>query len=154
MKRLTIHCDGSCYYKDGRMGLGIAWFEGDEEIPFYTQSINKHERLGTSNEAEYLAIINALHSLRRPALDWENIIIYSDSEIVIKQILGLYEVRGENLKNLWLDVQRLLKHLPQIEFKWCPRSLPRQQIVDRLSKKGNNYFIEKTKNERVKRRTA
>lgn len=145
MKKLTIHCDGSCYHKDGRMGLGIAWFEGDEEKPFYTQTINKHERIGSSNEAEYLAIINALHRLRRPSSDWGEIVLYSDSQLVINHILGLWMVREESLKNLWLDVQRLLKHLPPVQFQWCPRTNPRQQIADQLSKNGNAYFIEKRK---------
>lgn len=145
MKRLSIHCDGSCFHRDGRMGLGIAWFEGDSNEPFYTQVINKHEKTGSSNEAEYLAVINALHKLRRPVIDWDEIFLWSDSQLVINQVRGDWEIRGENLKNLNDDVQRLLKHLPPIIFQWCPRTNPRQQVVDKLSKKGNEYFIQKRK---------
>ena len=145
MSRLTIHTDGSCYNVDGRMGLGIAWFEDENPEPFYTQVINKHERVGTSNEAEYLAVINALHKLRRPTQQWDEIFLWSDSQLVINQIRGDWQVRGENLINLYNDVQRLLQSLPPVIFQWCPRTNPRQRVVDKLSKQGNQYFVDKRK---------
>ena len=33
---LNIHCDGSCYHVDGRMGMGVAFFYNDSEKPFHT----------------------------------------------------------------------------------------------------------------------
>jgi ribonuclease HI len=149
--RLTIHCDGSCYASDGRMGLGYAFFEDDEEKPFYSQAINKHERLGTSNEAEYLAVINALHKLRRPGTEqWTEIFLYSDSQLIISQITGLWRVNDEHLSSLHNDVHRLLKSLPPIIFRWCPRETARQKLVDELSKKGNSYHADKRKDNRAK----
>jgi len=126
------------------MGLGIAWFENDDEKPYFTQIINKHERIGTSNEAEYLAVINALHKLRRPGTEqWNEILLFSDSQLIINQINGEWDVRGKKLLSLWNDVQRLLKSLPPVIFQWCPRKHPRQKIVDALSKKGNPYYAYK-----------
>jgi ribonuclease HI len=137
---LTIHCDGSCYHLDGRMGLGIAWFKDDSEEPFYSQAISKCDRKGSSNEAEYLAIINALHQLRRPNLLWDEIHLYSDSQLVINQINGDWLCKGENLQELLDAVDKLLDKIPPIKFHWCPRCLPRQKVADKLSKKANPYF--------------
>jgi ribonuclease HI len=146
MSKLIIHTDGSCYHIDGRMGLGIAFFEDDDPVPIFTMGINKHERLGTNNEAEYLAVINALHELCRPTIgSWDEITIYSDSQIVINQIKGTWTVRGENLIPLNNNVYSLLSKLPPIKFEWCPRTHPRQKLVDKLSKKSNPYFINKKK---------
>ena len=147
--KITIHADGSCFNGDGRMGLGIAYFADDSLEPFQTQSINKHERIGTSNQAEYLAIINALCGIKRlrNIEFFEVIEIFSDSEIVINQINGMYKTNSEELKALYTEVQRLLKTFPEvtINFCWCPRTNERQKIVDKLSKKANPYFIHKKK---------
>lgn len=156
---LNIHCDGSCYHKDKRMGLGYAWFEDDKPDPVRHRIINKHDKLGTSNQAEYLAIINALVSLFKIDTHvYKEILILSDSEVVIKQIIGDFRVTNRELKELHTEVHRLLKTLilkgyVEVYFDWVSREHPRQRIVDKLSKKGNPYFINK-KDERVKRRST
>jgi ribonuclease HI len=146
MNKLTVHCDGSCYHLDGRMGLGFAFFENDDPIPIFSKGINKHEKLGTNNEAEYLAVINALHELHRPSIgSWDEITICSDSQIVINQIKNVWRVQDKNLISLSLEVNKLLNTLPSIQFEWVPRINLRQKLVDKISKQNNPYFIEKKK---------
>jgi len=145
MSILAIHCDGSCYHLDGRMGIRIAFFKDNEEEPFYVKGINKHDQRGTSNEAEYLAVINALLRLSANYKTWEEITIYSDSEVIINQINGMYAVHRKTLKPLHDEVKRLIKGIPRryIFFEWVPRTHPRQKIVDKISKANNPYFVEK-----------
>lgn len=147
MNKLTIHCDGSSYHKDGRMGLGIAWFEDDNLEPCYIKGINKHQKLGTSNEAEYLAIINALIELKRKDHNAEEVLIVSDSELVINQLNNIYVVRDPKLQQLYQEVYKLLSDFQTdwISFAWCPRTHPRQKVVDKISKQVNPYFIHKKK---------
>jgi Ribonuclease HI len=146
MSKLTIHADGSSYHVDGHMGLGFAFFEDDDPVPIFSKGINKHEKLGTNNEAEYLAVINALHELCRPSIGtWDEITLYSDSQIVINQIKGVWQVREEHLIQLYAQVHLILTKLPPIKFEWCPRTNLRQKLVDKISKKNNPYFIEKKK---------
>ena len=131
---------------DGHMGLGFAFFEDDDPVPIFFKGINKHEKLGTNNEAEYLAVINALHELCRPSIGtWDEITLYSDSQIVINQINGIWAVRGDNLIPLQLEVLKILNKLPPIKFEWCPRTNPKQKLVDKISKQNNPYFINKKK---------
>lgn len=40
-----------------------------------------------------------------------NLIVYGDSELIIKQLKGEYRVRNENLKILYDEVQELLKQI-------------------------------------------
>jgi ribonuclease HI len=56
---MIIHCDGSCYARDKRMGVGIAFFKNGYYTPFREESITISGE-GSSNEAEYRAIIHAL----------------------------------------------------------------------------------------------
>lgn len=155
MNKLSIHCDASCHNKDGHMGLGIACFKNDENKPFHIRSVNKHNRLGINNQAEYLAIINALNFLRRILNGWEKIEILSDSQIIINQLNGEFSIHNETLYELYREIHNILKSFQHasITFHWVPRENSRQKIADKLSKAANPYFIRKN-HERVTCRTT
>jgi ribonuclease HI len=145
---MIIHCDGSCYAKDKRMGVGVAFFEDDSLTPFKEDAITIAGE-GTSNEAEYHAIINALRIILsdhdRPHV--KNILINTDSQLVYNQIIGEWQCRTPKLETLLKETWRLLAGVtfPTILFNWVPRESPRQKIVDKLSKFSNPYFQEKQK---------
>jgi ribonuclease HI len=143
---MIIHCDGSCFWKDKRMGVGIVFFEDDYYIPFREESITILG-LGSSNEAEYHAILNALRIIIREYDKSNNhkIDIYTDSQLIYNQIIGNWECRQNNLQSLLDEVWRLIKEIkkPLILFNWCPRENERQKIVDKLSKLGNPYYKNK-----------
>ena len=150
---MVIHCDGSCYHKDKRMGVGIAFFEEDSNIPFREESItivgeaqSYNGSGGSSNEAEYYAIINALQIIGKDYESSEYISIYTDSQLIYNQIIGDWRCNNAHLKSLLNEVLRLvgeLKKVPLMLFYWCPRENERQQIADKLSKEANPYFNEK-----------
>jgi len=54
----------------------------------------------TNNEAEYLALLYGLYLLSERYHDGTVVTIISDSELLVKQIAGLYRVRKEELKPL------------------------------------------------------
>lgn len=145
---MIIHCDGSCFWKDKRMGVGIAFFQKYDYIPFRKESITI-SGLGSSNEAEYHAIIHALMIIIK---DYDvpgrhTIRIHTDSQLIHNQIVGEWECRTYNLKLLLDEVWRLVMEIkrPLILFNWCPRTDERQRIVDKLSKLANPYFQEQEK---------
>lgn len=138
---LHIHCDGSCYHIDGRMGMGIAFFYEDSEIPFHTLKVTG-DHLGTNNEAEYLAIKAAVSKMLILEKNISGAVIYSDSECVINQLKGLYQINKYTLLDIYNQIMVLLKYMGNkpVEFVWVPRTHPRQKIVDKLSKQANPYF--------------
>lgn len=140
---MIIHCDGSCYAKDRRMGVGIAFFEDDSDIPFREESITI-PGLGSSNEAEYHAIINALDLMIHnyyTLFYGRKIIINTDSQLIHHQITGEFQCTKINLQRLLKEVYMRLDYLrADIKFGWIPRSHPKQQIVDKLSKRANPYY--------------
>jgi len=145
---LFIHFDGSCYHKDGRMGMGFALFEGESTEPIYTEIISSGDLKGTSNEAEYRALTAALTyvstNISRLNRAYSKIIIYGDSQVVINQMIGDYEPRSLLHHYNWVcHILDKIDHYISIEFGWVPRDNVRQTVVDQLSKKGNKYYLDK-----------
>jgi ribonuclease HI len=137
---LHIHCDGSCFHLDGRMGMGAAFFENDAEKPFHVIRVSG-KTLGSNNEAEYLAVRHAMSHLHRLQHEGMSAIIYSDSELVINQLKGLYQVRDAKLFEYYKVIKAVMEHIKiPLDFVWVPRTNPRQKIVDKLSKQANPYF--------------
>ena len=64
----------------------------------------------TNNEAEYLALIEGLKLAKQYG---EKIKIYMDSQLIVRQIKGVYKVKNERLHPLYSSVMILLKH-----FSW------------------------------------
>jgi|SRR5674476_23412 len=153
---MIVHCDGSCYWKDRRMGVGIAFFQDDESyLPFREEAITIHEIAsitrgsgGSSNEAEYHAIIQALIIILKDYdyAHFHTIRINTDSQLIFNQVIGDWQCRQNNLKPLLDEVWRLINEVkkPAILFSWVPRTDERQKQVDKLSKIANPYFNERT----------
>jgi len=60
--------------------------------------------------------------------------VFSDSELVIKQLNGLYKVKNERLKILNLEVRKIVSSFESISFKHVRREL--NEEADALSKEG------------------
>lgn len=138
---LHIHCDGSCYHVDGRMGMGVAFFYGDRPRPFHIIKV-VGDHLGSNNEAEYLAIKAAVKKLLVFEKNITGAVIYSDSQLVIRQLQGRYRINDSTLFDLNKQILTMLKYMEDkpVDFEWVPRTHPRQKIVDKLSKQANPYF--------------
>ena len=80
--------------------------------------IEYHEGI-SNNEAEYLAIITALNNV----INKDNqIVILSDSQLVVNQINHKYGINNENLRKLATQVWVLEKKFYKFELHWLRRS--------------------------------
>lgn len=90
----------------------------------------------TNNEAEYGALIAALSWLSKNKTLVKNkaAIIYMDSELVVKQLTGLYKIKNNNLKILANKVKTLEK---KIEGEVFYKSIVREKnrLADTLLNK-------------------
>ena len=82
----------------------------------------------TNNKAEYTAIINALEKAVESG--WKSINIYSDSQLVVRQINGEYKVRDRCLQERFARVKKLLGRFESASFTHVPRSNPFIAIAD------------------------
>lgn len=115
---------GNCYY-------GICLSRDGTILHKVGQALPNCE---TSNEAEYMALIMALSLMRlivgSNALDKkEEITIYMDSEVVVKQMLGEYKVRAINLAKKYEDARLTLAALRELNapHKVWIKHIPREQ---------------------------
>lgn len=71
----------------------------------------------TNNYAEYNAIINALEwCYKNINIEKLEVKLFSDSQLVIKQINGQYKVKSKSMKELHEKVVKLVKHFKNIKF--------------------------------------
>lgn len=77
-----------------------------------------HEGI-SNNEAEYLAIITALNNVANKD---SQIVILSDSQLVVNQINHKYGINNENLRRLATQVWVLEKKFDKFELHWLRRS--------------------------------
>jgi len=84
--------------------------------------------MATNNVAEYAAIVDALEEAKRRGA--KRITLYSDSELIVRQLNGQYKVKSEKLRPLWTKSVGLLD-----EFEsWRVQHVRREQNkkADRL----------------------
>jgi len=96
----SLYFDGSIG-KEG-VGAGIWITSPSDESKFYSYKLNFY---GTNNMAEYESLILGLDILIR--MKAQNISVFGDSELVIRQVEGVYQtkdVRMRAYRNLVLDI--------------------------------------------------
>jgi ribonuclease HI len=78
-------------------------------------------RLGTTtnNFAEYTALVRALH--RAAELGEKRLLIWSDSELLVKQMNGEYRVKSADLQPLYQKAKELQQHFDSVVIRHVRR---------------------------------
>jgi len=73
----------------------------------------------TVNEGEYHALIYAL----REAIDlgFLRVSVWSDSQLIVRQVNGQYKCRNDRMKILLEEAQRLIALFQSFKIIWLPR---------------------------------
>ncbi len=84
--------------------------------------------VATNNVAEYSAL---LEGLRRAAeLGVSELEVVSDSELMVKQMTGVYRVKNEALRGLSVEAARLARGLGRVTYRNVRRE--ENELADRL----------------------
>lgn len=73
----------------------------------------------TNNVAEYTALVKALE--KAAELGGLRLHIYSDSELLVKQMKGIYKVKNPDLLRLSSHARDLVERFEQVRFEHVPR---------------------------------
>ena len=92
----------------------------------------------TNNVAEYKAIIAALKKAAGLASEGEELVLHSDSELVVNQLAGNYKVKDAALKKLNAEAKSLLKNFSKRELLAVRRENRHISAVD----KALNHFLD------------
>lgn len=125
---IELYIDGGARGNPGPAGIGAVILDKQGEI---IEEISSYIGETTNNVAEYSALLAGL----RKALLYEPdaINIYSDSQLLVRQLNGVYKVRHENLKPLYAEAAKLLKNLHSYKLYHIPRK--DNEMADRLVNK-------------------
>ena len=84
--------------------------------------------VATNNVAEYSALVAGLE--RAVELGLDEVDVVSDSELLVKQMLGDYRVKNEALRGLSLEALRLARRLRKVTYRAVRRE--HNELADRL----------------------
>ncbi len=101
-EEIRINIDGASKGNPGRAGIGaVITGEDGKEIKKFNQYIG----ITTNNVAEYTALIYALQEALM--MGARRVAVFSDSELLVKQVSGEYMVKDEDLKRLRKQFEHL-----------------------------------------------
>lgn len=135
---VIAYTDGGARGNPGPAGFGVHIADQDGN-----RVVDLSEYLGhqTNNYAEYSALIAALEWAVRNG--HRAVQVVSDSELMVKQVRGVYKVRNENLQPLFDKARRLIGELEWFEIKHVLREQNRH--ADGLANEAMDKGSGKTK---------
>ncbi|HEV3261980.1 MAG TPA: ribonuclease HI family protein [Gemmataceae bacterium] len=111
----TIHIDGAARGNPGP--AAFAYVITRDGAP----AVEDKGYLGstTNNQAEYTALVKALERAAR--LGAKRLVVHSDSELLVKQMNGIYRVKNEELRTLYQQAKELCGHFDQVSIRHVGR---------------------------------
>lgn len=129
MKRLKIYVDGASRGNPGDAGIGIVMLDEGGNV---VKEICDYIGQTTNNIAEYTALVTAMKEAIE--VGCEEIEVFSDSELMVKQIKGEYQIKNEGLKRLYSQVSQLMKEFRSFSINHVKREFNKR--ADELANEG------------------
>jgi len=107
----SLYIDGGARGNPGPGGIGVVIIDESGKTIY---ELSKYIGSCTNNEAEYVAMWTGLQVAISKEI--KKISVFTDSELVAKQLLGDYKVKNERLKKLHERVKNLVPSFEQISF--------------------------------------
>lgn len=126
-ERLILRTDGASRGNPGPAAAGIVVERAQNGEVIV--KIGRYLGEMPNNQAEYRALILGLQTvsaLKPPAVD-----VFMDSELVVRQMTGVYQVRDTALRTLYQEAMALVRALPEVRFTHVRRA--QNALADRLA---------------------
>ena len=123
---ITVEIDGAARGNPGPAAYGVVFRRQDGRV------IERlHEPIGeaTNNVAEYRGLLAALEFAAKKK--FRCLRVYSDSELMVRQIQGTYKVKSAALKPYYERAKALIRKFDRFEIRHVPRE--RNREADRLA---------------------
>ena len=123
---LTIEFDGGSRGNPGPAGIGVV-VRAQDRTPLVT--LGRFIGRATNNVAEYRALITAMQEAKK--LGARKILIRGDSELIVRQMTGVYKVKHPDMKVLYEEAQDLLHEFDAAKFEHNLRD--KNELADKLA---------------------
>jgi len=114
---IIIQVNGGATPNPGMCAIGIVVIENSKVV----KQISKNMGIGTNNEAEYLALIEGLKLAIDLGFTDADIVIQSDSQLVVSQVNEWWKVSKNNLKPLNAEARELLSKFQSARVEWISK---------------------------------
>jgi ribonuclease HI len=124
---IRVYADGGARGNPGPAAIGIVIVDDKSHV------LKQHkERIGvaTNNVAEYSALLKALELAAQ--LTSDAVQVYMDSEVVVRQVTGVYQIKAVHLLPLYYAVKKREAVFKVIRYGNVARDAPYQILADKL----------------------
>lgn len=134
--KVTLYCDGGSRGNPGIAAYGISLVDAEGKPIAEGGECIGH---ATNNVAEYHGLVAGLRMAAEHGIT--ELLVRSDSELMVHQLNGRYRVKSPNLAPLFAEAQRLLKGFRAWKAEHIPRALNRRadalanEAMDRAEKR-------------------
>lgn len=109
--------DGASRGNPGPAAVGVLFRQkGGPDLCVYNEAIGR----ATNNVAEYRAVLAALEHCRRWGVG--RVHLFMDSELIVRQLKGVYQVKSPDLRPLYQQVLVLSRQLREFQVFHIPRA--------------------------------
>ena len=129
VKRLVIYSDGASKGNPGDAGIGVVISDTKGNV---IREIADYIGETTNNVAEYSALIKGLKEAAE--LEATQVDICTDSELLARQLSGVYKVKAPNLRPLFDQAINLLRAFEHVTISHVVRNLNKR--ADELANEG------------------
>ncbi len=127
--KLSIYCDGGSRGNPGPAASAFIVYDSAENI-IHQQGFSLG--VATNNQAEYQAVLEALKYIQNTKYGIQNINFYLDSELVVKQLTGVYKIKDPTLQKTAQEIKKIVSLIPSksVSFKHIKRE--KNSVADAL----------------------
>lgn len=134
-KALRIYSDGAARGNPGPAGAGAVLKDSSGEV---VERLGRFLGQNTNNFAEYMGLLLGLRRARE--LGASSVEVFSDSELLVRQLKGHYQVKAPNLRPLFQEASELLRSFEQVRLTHIRREL--NQEADEMSNRAIDERLE------------
>jgi ribonuclease HI len=124
--RARLYSDGAARGNPGPAGAGAVIVNPQGQV---VARVGKYLGENTNNYAEYMGLILGLKRAR--AMGIRELEVLADSELLVRQLNGEYQVKAENLRPLFEEARQLLAGFPGVALRHVPRE--ENEAADEMS---------------------
>ncbi len=117
-RSLILHIDGAARGNPGPAGIGVVLWD---EAGAFREEHHAYIGEATNNVAEYEALLFGARKAKE--LGYAAVKVFSDSELLVRQIRGQYRVKNPRLRVLYDQVQDLVRSFDAFEIAHVGRGM-------------------------------
>lgn len=120
VSRVRLYSDGAARGNPGLAGAGAVLVEPSGQV---VDRLGKFLGTQTNNYAEYMGLLLGLRRARE--LSVREVEVFADSELMLRQLGGRYQVKSTSLRPLYEEALTLLNDFERVKLVHVPREMNR-----------------------------